>query len=114
DGALEGWTRIYGEEAEGGAREEAFTATGFRILERDEGGRPTVVESVAYPVRRAPDGTQVVDVRSTGRLFDLIYASEEAVRGVLAPRGLVDAGEGEAAGEAQGAEDGVEGGSVRP
>ncbi|MEO1530629.1 MAG: hypothetical protein AAFU72_00495 [Pseudomonadota bacterium] len=91
DGKLLGWTRLH----EDGARER-YTASGQLVRESDPNGRPLVVESVEYPLRREGTGARVVRVEPTGRLFDYIYRDEADLRGVLSPRSVV-ADEGDAA-----------------
>lgn len=95
DGRLLGWTREHSDGAE-----ERYTATGQLVRESDESGRPLVVESVEYPLRREGNGDRVVRIEPTGRLFDYVYRSEEDLVGVLSPRSIVSDDEEEVRGVA--------------
>ncbi|MEL7139377.1 MAG: hypothetical protein AAFP67_10025, partial [Pseudomonadota bacterium] len=95
DGRLLGWTREHSNGAE-----ERYTATGQLVRESDESGRPLVVESVEYPLRREGNGDRVVRIEPTGRLFDYVYRSEEDLVGVLSPRSIVSDDEEEVRGVA--------------
>ncbi|MEO1512434.1 MAG: hypothetical protein AAFU70_10195, partial [Planctomycetota bacterium] len=65
EGKLLGWTRQHAD----GTRER-YTESGLLVRESDPNGRPLVVESVEYPLRRDGSGARVVRVEPTGRLFD--------------------------------------------
>ncbi|MEL6769215.1 MAG: hypothetical protein AAFP17_18700, partial [Pseudomonadota bacterium] len=84
EGKLLGWTRQHAD----GTRER-YTESGLLVRESDPNGRPLVVESVEYPLRRDGSGARVVRVEPTGRLFDFIYRGEDDLRGVLSPRSVV-------------------------
>ncbi|MEM6422710.1 MAG: hypothetical protein AAF698_08985, partial [Pseudomonadota bacterium] len=79
DGAVTGWTRRYPD----GRDDQLFTAQGFLVLQSEVSGRPVVVESVTYPAKRTARGPARVDMRRSGERFRIIYADDEARRGVL-------------------------------
>ncbi|MEM7499875.1 MAG: hypothetical protein AAF371_18030 [Pseudomonadota bacterium] len=83
DGTLIGWTRQYAD-----GRRERYTSTGQLVRESDASGRPTLVEAVAYPIRRLGDGARLIRVEPTGRLFDYVYPNDTDLAGVLVPREL--------------------------
>ncbi|MEM8625768.1 MAG: hypothetical protein AAGG47_19945 [Pseudomonadota bacterium] len=84
DGTLQGWTRIY----TGDRERERYTASGQLVRESDASGRPTVVESMEYPLVRRGDSLRFVRPEPTGRLFDYVYANDNDVSGVLVPQSV--------------------------
>lgn len=78
DGALIGWQRIMSR-----GRPYAFTRHGYRVLERDALGRPTLAQGVAYPVESGENGMRHVRQRLTDVRVHYRYAGSDDLLGVL-------------------------------
>ncbi|MEM9782586.1 MAG: hypothetical protein AAF899_08935 [Pseudomonadota bacterium] len=94
DGSLDGWRRRHHD-----SRAEEYSANGLLIRQRDDRGRPALLEAMDYPTEREPNGTLLVEALPTGERFEVIYPSDDARSGALVPadrQGLPDDPDAEA------------------
>jgi hypothetical protein len=80
DGTMLGWRRLRGN------REEAYTRHGYRVLDRDDAGRPRRAEAMEHVVIREDNGVMRVEPRSTGDVFVYGYENDRDQLGWIEAR----------------------------